>query len=133
MIESAGGLIPFICHILLILFGGFMSLNLIFNPNFVKTMGMETDEARFVARGMGFSILAITLVIFATLFQIWGFESTFEVFTVLFLFTLFGFTNQALMFLKIVTPLHDDKPIPISNMVRPLIPMVLIIIRALTL
>ena len=27
MIESAGGMIPFLCHVFLILFGGFFGLN----------------------------------------------------------------------------------------------------------
>ena len=31
MIESAGGLIPFLCHVFLILFGGFFGLNFAFN------------------------------------------------------------------------------------------------------
>ena len=37
MIESAGGLIPFLCHVFLILFGGFFGLNFAFNKNFVKS------------------------------------------------------------------------------------------------
>ena len=37
MIESAGGMIPFLCHVFLILFGGFFGLNLAFNKNFVKS------------------------------------------------------------------------------------------------
>ena len=36
LIVVHGGTIPFICHIFLIFFGGFMSLSIIFNPNFVK-------------------------------------------------------------------------------------------------
>ena len=35
MIESAGGMIPFICHVFLILFGGFFGLSFAFNKNFV--------------------------------------------------------------------------------------------------
>ena len=131
MIEAQGGLVPLICHIFLIFFGGFMSLSLILNPNFVKSMGMESDDARFIGRGLGFSILAITLVFIATLFRFGGFESTYEVYTVLFLFTLFGFLNQLLMYLKVLeTP--NDKPVPIANMIRPLIPVVVILIRAFT-
>ena len=106
---------------------------LIFNPNFTKSMGMESNDARLLGRGMGFSVLAITLVVLATLFSVWGLESTREVFTVLFIFTFLGFANQVLMYLKIVESPHGDKPFPIANMIRPLIPVVLIIIRALTL
>ena len=131
LILTHGGMIPFICHIFLIFFGGFMSLSIIFNPNFVKGMGFDSVDARFLGRGLGFSILAITLVFIATLFQCGRFTSFFEVYAVLFLFTLFGFLNQLLMYLKVLKT-HDDKPVPIANMMRPLIPLVVIIIRRLT-
>ena len=131
LIVVHGGVIPFICHIFLIFFGGFMSLSMIFNPNFVKGMGFESVEARFLGRGLGFSILAITLVFIATLFQ-WGrFTSFFEIYTVLFLFTLFGFLNQLLMYLKVLKT-HNDQPVPMANVIRPLIPLIVIIIRRLT-
>ena len=131
LIVVHGGVIPFICHIFLIFFGGFMSLSMIFNPNFVKGMGFESVDARFLGRGLGFSVLAITLVFIATLFQ-WGrFTSFFEIYTVLFLFTLFGFLNQFLMYLKVLKT-HDDKPVPMANIIRPLIPLIVIIIRRLT-
>ena len=43
MIESAGGMIPFLCHVFLILFGGFFGLNFAFNKNFVKSnIGYES-------------------------------------------------------------------------------------------
>ena len=131
LIIVHGGTIPLICHIFLIFFGGFMSLSMIFNPNFVKGMGFDSVDARFLGRGLGFSVLAITLVFIATLFQ-WGrFTSFFEIYTVLFLFTLFGFLNQLLMYLKVLKT-HNDKPVPIANIIRPLIPLVVIIIRRLT-
>ena len=131
LIVVHGGTIPFICHIFLIFFGGFMSLSIIFNPNFVKEMGFESVEASFMGRAVGFSVLAITLVFIATLFQ-WGrFTSFFEIYAVLFLFTLFGFLNQLLMFFKIVKT-HNDEPVKMANVIRPLIPFVVIIIRRLT-
>ena len=131
LIVVHGGVIPFICHIFLIFFGGFMSLSMIFNPNFVKGMGFESVEARFLGRGLGFSILAITLVFIATLFQ-WGrFTSFFEIYAVLFLFTLFAFLNQLLMYLKVLKT-HNDQPVPMANVIRPLIPLIVIIIRRLT-
>ena len=131
LIVVHGGVIPFICHIFLIFFGGFMSLSMIFNPNFVKGMGFDSVEARFLGRGLGFSILAITCVFIATLFQIGRFTSFFEVYSVLFLFTLFAFLNQILMYFNILKT-HDDKPVKMSNVIRPLIPLVVIIIRRLT-
>jgi hypothetical protein len=131
LIVVHGGTIPFICHIFLIFFGGFMSLSMIFNPNFVKGMGFDSVEARFLGRGLGFSILATTLVFIATLFQ-WGrFTSFFEIYAVLFLFTLFGFLNQLLMYLKVLKT-HNDQPVPMANVIRPLIPLIVIIIRRLT-
>ena len=131
LIVVHGGVIPFICHIFLIFFGGFMSLSMIFNPNFVKGMGFESVDARFLGRGFGFSIFAITCVFIATLFQ-WGrFTSFFEIYTVLFLFTLFAFLNQLLMYLKVLKT-HNDEPVPMANIIRPLIPLIVIIIRRLT-
>jgi hypothetical protein len=131
LIIIHGGMIPFICHIFLIFFGGFMSLSIIFNPNFVKGMGFDSVEAKFLGRGLGFSILAITIVFIATLFQIGSFTSFYEVYAVLFLFTLFGFLNQLLMYFKIIKT-HNDQSVKISNVMRPLIPLVVIIIRRLT-
>ena len=131
LIVVHGGVIPFICHIFLIFFGGFMSLSMIFNPNFVKGMGFESVDARFLGRGLGFSIFAITCVFIATLFQFGRFTSFFEIYTVLFLFTLFAFLNQLLMYFKVLKT-HNDKPVPIANIIRPLIPLIVIIIRRLT-
>ena len=131
LIVVHGGTIPFICHIFLIFFGGFMSLSMIFNPNFVKGMGFESVDARFLGRGIGFSVLAITLVFIATLFQWGSFTSFFEVYAVLFLFTLFAFLNQLLMYLKVLKT-HNDQPVPMANVMRPLIPLIVIIIRRLT-
>ncbi len=131
MIAAHGGLIPLICHIFLIFFGGVMSLSMIFNPNFVKGMGFESLEARFLGRALGFSILAITCVFIATLFQIGRFTSFFEIYSVLFLLTLFAFLNQILMYFNILKT-HDYKPVKMSNVIRPLIPLVVIIIRRLT-
>ena len=131
LIIIHGGIIPFICHIFLIFFGGFMSLSIIFNPNFIKGMGFESVEAKFLGRALGFSIFAITLVFIATLFQFGRFTSFFEIYSVLFLFTLFGFLNQILMYLNIIKT-HDDKPVKMFNVIRPLIPLIVIIIRRLT-
>ena len=131
LIVVHGGTIPFICHIFLIFFGGFMSLSMIFNPNFVKGMGFESVEASFMGRALGFSVLAITSVFIATLFQFGRFTSFFEIYTVLFLFTLFAFLNQLLMYFKVLKT-HNDEPVPMANVIRPLIPLIVIIIRRLT-
>jgi len=76
-------------------------------------------EARFLGRALGFSILSITCVFIATLFQIGRFTSFFEIYSVLFLFTLFAFLNQILMYFNILKT-HDDKPVKMSNVIRPI-------------
>ena len=49
MIESAGGMIPFICHVFLILFGGFFGLSFAFNKNFVQSnIGFPSKDAMYM-------------------------------------------------------------------------------------
>ena len=80
MIETAGGMIPFICHVFLILFGGFFGLSFAFNKNFAKnSLGFESIEARFMGRPLGFLMIGIVLMLIATLFQIGGFNSVDEI------------------------------------------------------
>ena len=51
MIETAGGMIPFICHVFLILFGGFFGISFAFNKNFVKnSIGYTSNDALFMGR-----------------------------------------------------------------------------------
>ena len=77
MIESAGGLIPFLCHVFLILFGGFFGLNFAFNKNFVKSnIGYESTESSYMGRPLGFLMIGLVLMFIATLFQIGGYNST---------------------------------------------------------
>ena len=86
MIESSGGMIPFLCHVFLILFGGFFALNFVFNKNFVKnSIGYESIEATYMGRPLGFLMLALVLIFIATLLNIGGYNSTNEIFTVLFM------------------------------------------------
>ena len=62
MIESAGGIISFLCHVFLIFFGGFVSLNLIFNKNFIKkNIGYESSEAYYMDRPVGFLMIGLVL------------------------------------------------------------------------
>ena len=77
MIETAGGMVPFLCHVFLILFGGFFGLNFAFNKNFAKnSLGFESVEARFMGRPLGFLMIGLVLMFIATLFQIGGYNST---------------------------------------------------------
>ena len=94
MIESSGGLVPFICHVFLIFFGGFFGLNFIFNKNFVKSnIGYESVEASYMGRPVGFLMMGLVMMFIATLFQIGGFNSTNEIFTALFYFSCFSISS----------------------------------------
>ena len=86
MIETAGGMVPFLCHVFLILFGGFFGLNFAFNKNFAKnSLGFESIEAMFMGRPLGFLMIGVVLMLLATLFQIGGFTSANEILVCLFL------------------------------------------------
>ena len=132
MIESAGGMIPFLCHVFLIFFGGFFALNFIFNKNFVKnSIGYESVEASYMGRPFGFLMLGLVLTFVATLFQIGKYSSTNEIFTVLFVFCVLGFLYNLSLYLKIL-PTHNGEPHAIKNAIRPLIPLVVIIVYFFT-
>lgn len=129
MINSAGGMVPFICHIFLIFFGGFFALNFIFNKNFVKSnIGYESPEASYMGRSIGFLMMGLVSMFIVTLFPIGNFDSTNEIFTVLFIFlvlaTLHGF---ALSFKILAT--HDGADWAMKQNIRPLIPLTVLIIR----
>ena len=131
MIDSAGGMIPFLCHIFLILFGGFFGLNLTFNKNFTNSFGFDSIQASYMGRPLGFMMLGIVIMLIATLFSFGGFTSTKEIIAVMFIFTLIAFLYNMALYLKIL-PTHNDQPHELKNVLRPLMPLVVIIIRALT-
>jgi len=129
MIESAGGMIPFICHVFLILFGGFFALNFVFNKNFAKNnFGYDSIEAVYMGRPFGFLMSGVILMLIATLFQIGGFSSANELISVIFIFTVIGALYNLALYLKI-WPTHNGNPHDIKNVIRPLIPMTVIVIR----
>ena len=129
MIESAGGMIPFLCHVFLILFGGFFALNFVFNKNFAKNnFGYDSIEAVYMGRPFGFLMSGVILMLIATLFQIGGFSSANELISVIFIFTVIGALYNLALYLKI-WPTHNGNPHDIKNVIRPLIPMTVIVIR----
>ena len=129
MIESAGGMIPFLCHVFLILFGGFFALNFVFNQNFAKnSFGYDSIEAVYMGRPFGFLMSGVILMLIATLFQIGGFSSANELISVIFIFTVIGALYNLALYLKI-WPTHNGNPHDIKNVIRPLIPMTVIVIR----
>ena len=57
MIENAGGMIPFLCHVFLILFGGFFGLSFAFNKSFVQnSIGFGSKDAMYMGRPLVNSI-----------------------------------------------------------------------------
>ena len=129
MIESAGGMIPFLCHVFLILFGAFFGLNLAFNKNFVESnIGFPSKDAMYMGRPLGFLMTGVVLMLIATLFQIGGFKSPNEVLGALFVFTIVATLYNLATTLKILES-FDGNDWPIKHTIRPLIPMVAILIR----
>ena len=133
MIETAGGMIPFICQIFLILFGGFFGLSFAFNKNFVKnSIGFGSKDAMYMGRPLGFLMIGVVLMLIATLFQIGDFNSANEVIGIMFIFTIFAFCYNIGTTLKIFES-FDGNDWPIKHAIRPLIPMIVILIRYFTL
>ena len=129
MIESAGGMIPFLCHVFLIFFGGFFGLNFAFNKNFVKSnIGYESTEASYMGRPLGFLMIGLVLIFIATLFQIEGYSSTDEIFTVLFIFLILATVHGFALSFKILAT-HDGNDWPMKQNLRPLIPLAVLVIR----
>tara|TARA_X000000368_G_scaffold416165_1_gene409448 strand:+ start:688 stop:1101 length:414 start_codon:yes stop_codon:yes gene_type:complete len=133
MIEANGGMIPFLCHVFLILFGGFFGLNFAFNKNFAqKNFGFDNIQAAYMGRPLGFLMTGCVLMAIFALFQIAGVTSANEVFGAIFIFTVLAFVYNISLVMKIL-PTHDGNDHDIKNAIRPLIPMVVILIRYFTL
>ena len=133
MIESAGGMIPFLCHVFLILFGGFFGLNFAFNKNFAnKNFGFDNIQAAYMGRPLGFLMTGCVVMAIFALFQIAGVTSANEIFGAIFIFTVLAFVYNMSLVMKIL-PTHDGNDHDIKNAIRPLIPMVVILIRYFTL
>ena len=129
MIESAGGMIPFLCHVFLILFGGFFGLNFAFNKNFAKNnFGFDNIQAAYMGRPLGFLMIGCILMAIFALFQIAAVTSANEIFGAIFIFTVLAFLYNTALVMKIL-PTYDGKDHDIKNAIRPLIPMVVILIR----
>ena len=133
MIETAGGMVPFLCHVFLILFGGFFGLNFAFNKNFAnKNFGFDNIQAAYMGRPLGFLMTGCIVMAIFALFQIAGVTSANEIFGAIFIFTVLAFVYNMSLVMKIL-PTHDGNDHDIKNAIRPLIPMVVILIRYFTL
>ncbi len=120
--------IPFLCHVFLILFGGFFAIQMTFNSTkFAATLRMNSPEAAAALKPAGFLMSGVVLMLIATLFGIGGFTATGELLGAMGLFTAFAFIYNMGLFLK-VFPTFDGADHEVKNAIRPLIPLIVIII-----
>jgi len=120
--------IPFLCHVFLILFGGFFAIQMTFNSQkFAATLRMNSPEAAAALKPAGFLMSGTVLMLIATLFGIGGFTATGELLGAMGLFTAFAFIYNMGLFLK-VFPTFDGADHEVKNAIRPLIPLIVIII-----
>ena len=120
--------IPFLCHVFLILFGGFFAIQMTFNSQkFAATLRMNSPEAAAALKPAGFLMSGVVLMLIATLFEIGGFAATGELLGAMGLFTAFAFIYNMGLFLK-VFPTFDGADHEVKNAIRPLIPLIVIII-----
>jgi len=120
--------IPFLCHVFLILFGGFFAIQMTFNSQkFAATLRMNSPEAAAALKPAGFLMSGVVLMLIATLFGIGGFTATGELLGAMGLFTGFAFIYNMGLFLK-VFPTFDGADHEVKNAIRPLIPLIVIII-----
>ena len=124
--------IPFLCHVFLILFGGFFAIQLTFNSTkFAATLRMNSPEAAAALKPAGFLMSGTVLMLIATLFGIGGFTATGELLGAMGLFTAFAFIYNMGLFLKVWST-FDGADHEVKNAIRPLIPLVVIIIYFVT-
>ena len=120
--------IPFLCHVFLIMFGGFFAIQMTFNSTkFAATLRMNSPEAAAALKPAGFLMSGVVLMLIATLFEIGGFTATGELLGAMGLFTAFAFIYNMGLFLK-VFPTFDGADHEVKNAIRPLIPLIVIII-----
>ena len=124
--------IPILCHVFLILFGGFFSIQLTFNSKkFATELRMDSPQAAAALKPAGFLMSGTVLMLIATFFEIGGFTATRELLGAMGLFTAFAFIYNMGLFLK-VWPTFDGEAHDVKNAIRPLIPLVVVIIYFVT-
>ena len=120
--------IPILCHVFLILFGGFFAIQLTFNSKkFASELRMDSPQAAVALKPAGFLMSGTVLMLIATLFEIGGFTATKELIAAMGLFSAFAFIYNMGLFLK-VWPTFDGADHDLKNAIRPLIPLVVIFI-----
>jgi len=124
--------IPILCHVFLILFGGFFAIQLTFNSKkFASELRMDSPQAAVALKPAGFLMSGTVLMLIATLFEIGGFTATKELIAAMGLFTAFAFIYNMGLFLK-VWPTFDGEAHDLKNAIRPLIPLIVVIIYFIT-
>ena len=124
--------IPILCHVFFILFGGFFAIQLTFNSKmFAAELRMDSPQAAAALKPAGFLMSGTVLMLIATLFEIGGFTATRELLGAMGLFSAFAFIYNMGLFLKI-WPTFDGADHDIKNAIRPLIPLVVVIIYFVT-
>ena len=81
-----------------------------------------------MGRPVGFLMIGLVLMFIATLFQYGSYDSTNEIFTVLFIFLVLASLHGFALSFKILAT-HDGSDWPLKQNLRPLIPLVVLIIR----
>ena len=120
--------VPILCHVFLILFGGFFAIQLTFNSKqFASSLRMDSPQAAYALKPAGFLMSGTVLMLIATLFEIGGFSSAKELLAGMGLFCAFAFIWNMGLVLK-VWPTFDGEAHDMKNAIRPLIPLVVIII-----
>jgi formate hydrogenlyase subunit 4 len=126
--------VPLYCQIFLILFGGFFATQLTFNSQkFAESNRMDSPQAGFAFKPAGFLMFGFVLMLIATLpmLQIGGFSSAKELVAGIGIFTLFAFIFNLGLVLKVWSTFDgaDHQP---KNAIRPLIPLIAVIIYFIT-
>ena len=120
--------VPILCHVFLILFGGFFAIQLTFNSKqFASSLRMDSPQAAYALKPAGFLMSGTVLMLIATLFEIGGFSSAKELLAGMGLFCAFAFIWNMGLVLK-VWPTFDGEDHDMKNAIRPLIPLVVVLI-----
>jgi hypothetical protein len=122
--------IPVLCHVFLILFGGFFAIQMVFNSQkFAATLRMNSPEAAAALKPAGFLMSGAVIMLIVTFLQIGGFEraDTPVLLASMGLFVAFAFIYNMGLVMK-VWPTFDGADHDVKNAIRPLIPLVVIII-----
>ena len=120
--------VPILCHVFLILFGGFFAIQLTFNSQkFAASLRMDSPQAAYALKPAGFLMSGTVLMLIATLFEIGRFTSTKELLAGMGLFCAFAFIWNMGLVLK-VWPTFDGEDHDMKNAIRPLIPLVVVLI-----